>query len=66
VKTILLENIIIVIIRLLGISLNKRVCLRISLIKERSDNLKAGELIDLDVEGFVFNQIVNDEDYFLC
>ena len=36
--------------------------LMLNTIKERSDNLKAGEFIDLDVEGFVFNQIVDDDE----
>ena len=40
----------------------KRIELMLNIIKSRSDCLTAGELINLDVEGFVFNQIVDDED----
>ena len=36
--------------------------LMLNIIKSRSDCLTAGELIDLDVEGFVFEQIDDDDD----
>jgi len=36
--------------------------LMLNIIKARSDNLKPGDNIDLDVEGFIFEQIDNEEE----
>ena len=35
--------------------------LMLNIIKARADNLKAGDLIDIDVEDFTFDEIANDE-----
>ena len=36
--------------------------LMLNIIKARADNLRGGDLIDLDVEGFIYEQIEEDED----
>jgi len=38
--------------------------LMLNIIKARSDNLQPSELIDLDVEGFIIEEIEDDEDYY--
>ena len=34
--------------------------LMLNIIKARADNMKGGELINLDVEGFIIEEMVND------
>jgi hypothetical protein len=40
---------------------NTQIELMLNIIQARADNLKAGELIDLDVEGFIIEEIEDDE-----